>query len=179
MIYPPVDTDFFSPGDAPQSREAFYVTASRFVPYKRIDMIAAAFRQLSDRKLVIIGDGPDEEKIRRAAGPNVEFLGRLAREEVRGYLRRARAFVFAAEEDFGIAPVEAQACGTPVIAFGRGGATETICGLDHQRPTGVLYQEQTAESLTAAVQEFESNASAITSDACRENSLRFHLRALS
>jgi glycosyltransferase involved in cell wall biosynthesis len=170
VIYPPVDTDFFAPGGA---REDFYVTASRFVPYKRIDMIAAAFRQLADRRLVVIGDGPDWAKVRAAAGPNVEMLGRLSREEVRDYLRRARAFVFAAEEDFGIAPVEAQACGTPVIAYGRGGVTETVRGADDSAPTGVFYAEQTADALANGVRQFEVLSRTIRSEACRENSLRF------
>lgn len=170
VIYPPVDTEFFTPGGA---REDFYVTASRFVPYKRVDMIAAAFRSFADRKLIVIGDGPDERKVRSAAGPNVELVGRVSREEVRDYLRRARAFVFAAEEDFGIAPVEAQACGTPVIAFGRGGVTETIRGLGDSAPTGVFYLEQTAEALAAAVRTFEQSSAAITATACRHRALQF------
>jgi len=171
VIYPPVDTEYFTPGDAP--RENFFVTSSRFVPYKRVDMIVAALRMIADRKLVVIGDGPDEQKIRAAAGGNVEFAGRLTREEVRGYLRRARAYLYAAEEDFGIAPVEAQACGTPVIAFGRGGVTETIRGLDDAAPTGILYAEQTAESLAAAIRQFELLKTPIGAARCRENALRF------
>ncbi len=171
VIYPPVDTTFFTPDNTP--REDLYVTASRFVPYKRVDMIASAFRLVADRRLVVIGDGPDVAKIRAAAGPNVELVGRLSREQVRSYLRRARAFVFAAEEDFGIAPVEAQACGTPVIAFGRGGVTETVRGLDSPTPTGVFYAEQTAESLAAAVERFEALSPAISAAQCRANALRF------
>jgi glycosyltransferase involved in cell wall biosynthesis len=190
VIYPPVDTEFFTPGSrsvrgvhgelftpaTPSVRReesSFYVTASRFVPYKRVDMIATAFRSVADRRLVIIGDGPDAGKVRAAAGPNVELVGRLSREEVRSYLRRARAFVFAAEEDFGVAPVEAQACGTPVIAFGRGGVTETVRGLDSAAPTGVFYAEQTAAALAAAVRRFEELSPEISGAACRENSLRF------
>ncbi len=167
VIYPPVDTEFFTPSG--EAREDFYVTASRFVPYKRIDMIATAFRALADRKLIVIGDGPDEGKVRAAAGHNVELVGRLSREEVRSYLRRAKAFVFAAEEDFGIAPVEAQACGTPVIAFGRGGVTETVVNGE----TGIFYTEQTAEALADAVRRFESGAGKISEARCRENALRF------
>ena len=178
VIYPPVDTEFFTPATASVrgeevKREEFYVTASRFVPYKRVDMIASAFRSLADRKLVVIGDGPDEAKVRAAAGLNVELVGRLSREEVRSYLRRARAFVFAAEEDFGIAPVEAQACGTPVIAFGRGGVVETVNGLDSAAPTGMFYAKQTPEALAAAVRRFEGLDPAISAAACRENALRF------
>jgi glycosyltransferase involved in cell wall biosynthesis len=165
VIYPPVDTEFFTVGTEP--REEFYVTASRFVQYKRVDMMAAAFRALADRRLVVIGDGPDLNKVRAAAGPNVEMVGRLSRGAVRSYLQRAKAFVFAAEEDFGIAPVEAQACGTPVIAFGRGGATETIV----EGRTGVFYGEQSAEALADAVRRFETMT--ISAAQCRENSLRF------
>lgn len=171
VVYPPVDTEFFTPGDG--AHEDYYVTASRFVPYKRIDMIVEAFRHLADRQLVVIGDGPDEAKIRRAAGPNVLLTGRLSREEVRARLRRARAFVFAAEEDFGIAPVEAQACGIPVIAFGSGGAAETIRGLDDDAPSGVLFAEQSAVSLAEAIQKFESLRPPISAATCRENALRF------
>ena len=171
VIYPPVDTEFFTPGDEP--REEFYVTASRFVPYKRIDMIASAFRALADRRLIVIGDGPDAGKIRAAAGPGVELVGRLSRDEVRSYLRRAKAFVFAAEEDFGIAPVEAQACGTPVIAFGRGGVLETVRGLDAAEPTGLFYAEQSPEALADAVRRFEVLEQPISADACRANALRF------
>ena len=168
VIYPPVDTEFFAPAPEVRGEEsAFYVTASRFVPYKRVDMIASAFRAVADRRLVVIGDGPDAAKVRSAAGHNVELVGRLSREEVRSYLRRAKAFVFAAEEDFGIAPVEAQACGTPVIAFGRGGVTETVV----DGTTGVFYSEQTAEALADAVRRFEGMS--ISASACRENSLRF------
>jgi glycosyltransferase involved in cell wall biosynthesis len=171
VIYPPVDTGFFTPGS--EAREDFYVTVSRFVPYKRVDMIARAFRAMPDRRLVIIGDGPDARKVRAAAGPNVHVAGQLSREEIRSYLRRARAFVFAAEEDFGIAPVEAQACGTPVIAFGRGGVTETVRGLDSAAPTGVFYGEQKAASLADAVRRFEGTGTAIDDVECRASALRF------
>jgi glycosyltransferase involved in cell wall biosynthesis len=171
VVYPPVDTDFFTPGDA--AREDYYVTASRFVPYKRIDMIVEAFRHLADRRLIVIGDGPDEAKIRSAAGPNVELTGRVSRDELRSYVRRAKAFVFAADEDFGIAPVEAQACGVPVIAFGSGGAAETIRGLDDEAPTGVFFNEQTASSLADAIRRFEAIQPPISAARCRENAMRF------
>lgn len=171
VIYPPVDTDFFTRGS--ESREDFYVTASRFVPYKRVDMIVAAFRQLPARRLVVIGDGPDAAKVAAAAGQNVELLGRLGRHEVRSYLRRARAFLFAADEDFGIAPVEAQACGTPVIACARGGVLETVHGADSAAPTGMFYADQSADALVAAIAEFERLDPPISPGACRESSLRF------
>ena len=170
VIYPPVDTGYFTPQGVPGDA---YVTASRFVPYKRMDMIARAFALLPERRLVIIGDGPDIAKVRAAAGRNVTILGRQSREVVRDNMRSARAFVFAAEEDFGIAPVEAQACGTPVIAFGRGGVVETVRGLDDPLPTGLFYAEQTPEAIADAVRRFELLEEPISPDRCRVNALRF------
>jgi glycosyltransferase involved in cell wall biosynthesis len=172
VIYPPVDTDAFSP-DWRQSREPFYLTASRMVPYKRLDLITEAFSGMPERSLVIIGDGPEAARIRGKAAANVRLLGRQPQSVLLDHLRRARAFVFAAEEDFGIAPLEAQACGTPVIAFQKGGAVETIHGLDHARPTGVFFAEQTVASLQGAVTTFEREAARIAPADCHENALRF------
>ncbi len=150
VIYPPVDTDLFPVRD---QKEDFYFTASRFVPYKRIDLIVRAFARMPGRRLIVIGDGPDQAKIERAAGgsTNIAFLGYQPQPVLRDHLQRARAFIFAAEEDFGIAPVEAQACGTPVIAYGRGGSLETVL----EGRTGLFFHEQTEESLSAAVEAFE------------------------
>ena len=172
VIYPPVDVDFFTPGPRDDTLGEYYATVSRFVPYKRVDVIARAFAHLPDRKLVIVGDGPDADKVRAAAGDNVVLLGRASRERVRTVLRGARAFLFAAEEDFGIAPVEAQACGAPVIAFGRGGAQETVIATDDPSRTGIFFPEQTPESIAGAVREFE-RASPVSRDACRANAERF------
>jgi glycosyltransferase involved in cell wall biosynthesis len=122
---------------------------------------------------VVIGDGPEGKRIRSKSAPNVRFLGQQTFTGLRDQLRRARAFVFAAEEDFGIAPLEAQACGTPVIAFGKGGALETIAGLDDPTPTGVFFGQQTVQSISEAVERFEQEAGRITVDACRANALRF------
>ena len=170
VIFPPVAAASIGDGAA---RVAAYVTVSRFVAYKRIDVIVDAFRLLPDRELVVIGEGPEQARIAAAAGPNVKLLGR-APDGVRDqWLATARAFVFAAEEDFGIAPLEAQARGTPVIAYGRGGALETICGLDAAAPTGVLFEKQTPEAIAAAVRTYEANAHRITARACRENAARF------
>ena len=172
VIYPPVDVANFP---LCVDKEDFYITASRMVPYKKVDLIVEAFSAIPDKRLVVIGDGPDFAKIRAKAGPNVQLLGFASPEALRDHLQRARAFVFAAEEDFGIAPLEAQACGTPVIAFGRGGALETVRGLGEviDRPTGLFFQEQTVTDIVAAVEWFEREESAITPDACRENALRF------
>ena len=215
VIYPPVDTEFYSPGNdngspandngeltahggRPTADGAgYYVTASRFVPYKRVDLIVRAFAADGTRRLVVIGDGPDDAKVRAAAyvartaadtgtgaaAANITFVGHANRAELRALVRGARAFVFAAEEDFGIAPVEAQACGVPVIAYGKGGALETIvadgaasesiaaAGAIGAPPTGVFFGAQTAESLLDAVVRFERTT--FSSAACRANAERF------
>lgn len=168
VIYPPVDVSAFTIGTGDRSgRDGFYLTASRMVPYKKMDLIAEAFTKMPSRKLVIIGDGPQMESVRAKSGSNVQVLGFQAHSVLRDHLQRARAFVFAAEEDFGIAPLEAQACGTPVIAFGKGGALETI--LDGK--TGLLFEDQTVESICQAVEKFEQNS--YSPEACRQNAIRF------
>jgi len=172
VIYPPVDIEQFT---CCGKKEDFYFTASRMVPYKRIDLIVEAFTAMPDRKLIVIGDGPDFEKIKTKAGPNVSLLGYQSFAVLKDHLQRARAFVFAAEEDFGIAPLEAQACGTPVIAYKKGGAVETICGAASSTPTGVFFEQQTIKSLQQAVCIFEDLTCKISSKACRENAIRFSL----
>jgi len=164
VIYPPVDVERFA---LHEKKEDFYLTASRLTPYKKVSLIVRAFAGMPDRRLIVIGDGPEMKKIRREATPNVTILGYQPSEVLVDYMQRARAFVFAAEEDFGIVPVEAQACGTPVIAFGEGGATETV----RDGTTGIFFGEQTVESLTEAVHRFE----AMTFDprGCRANAVRF------
>ncbi|MEJ2615241.1 MAG: glycosyltransferase family 4 protein [Ignavibacteriaceae bacterium] len=148
VIYPPVDTDKFT---CEVNKEGYYLTASRLVPYKRINLIAEAFTKMPDKKLLIIGDGPEKEKIKSVSGNNVEFLGYKSGEVLVNYMQKAKAFVFAAEEDFGIMIVESLSCGTPVIAFGKGGASETVT--DEQN--GILYPEQNPESIIEAVKRFE------------------------
>lgn len=170
VIYPPVDLANMT---VCTQKEDFYVTASRMVPYKRIDLIVRAFSQTPERRLIVIGDGPEMKKIKSVAGANVTVLGHQPSNVLVDYLRRARAFVFAAEEDFGISVVEAQACGTPVIAFGRGGALESVIGLPLERPTGVFFGEQTAESLLEAVSRFEHNSHLFDARQCRKNAERF------
>ncbi len=144
-VYPPVDVGRFS---VQTEKDEFYLTASRLVPYKRIDLVVEAFNRMPGRRLVVIGDGPDRKRIEAAAGPNVTMLGYASDEVMRDHMQRAKAFVFAAEEDFGIVAVEAQACGTPVIAFGRGGSLETVV----DGTTGMLFGEQTAEAIVEAVE---------------------------
>lgn len=168
VIYPPVDTTSF---ELQPTKQNYYVTASRMVPYKKIPLIVEAFAQMPDKKLVVIGDGPDWRRCQAAAAANIEMLGYQSTEVLIKHLQNAKAFVFAAEEDFGIAPLEAQACGTPVIAFAKGGAVETLNGLDAEIPTAVFFNEQTTVSIIEAVHAFEQvNISAI---ACQENAQRF------
>ncbi|NHC10392.1 glycosyltransferase family 4 protein [Stutzerimonas degradans] len=170
VIYPPVDTSRFTLHEA---KEDFYLTASRMVPYKKIPLIVEAFAAMPDKRLVVIGTGPEMERVREVAGANVTLMGYQSDEVLRQYMQRARAFVFAAEEDFGIAPIEAQACGTPVIAFARGGVLETIRGLEHEKPTGVFYPEQSIDSIVAAVRTFETHHQRISASNCRSNAERF------
>lgn len=170
VIYPPVDVDDFT---LCSNKQDFYLTASRMVPYKKIDLIVEAFAEMPDKKLIVIGDGPDFTKIKTRAGKNVEILGYQPFSVLKDYMQRARAFVFAAEEDFGIAPVEAQACGTPVIAYGKGGATETVKGLTDSTPTGLFFDEQKIDSIKQAVQYFERVSSQIVPGNCRKNAERF------
>ena len=172
VVYPPVAVDSFA---LQRAKQDFYLTASRMVPYKRMELIVRAFARMPSRKLVVIGDGPERKAIAAAARghANIELRGRVEDAELAAAMGAARAFVFAAEEDFGIAPLEAQACGTPVIAYGRGGVAETIRGLDAAQPTGVFFDEQTEDALIAAVERFEREGHVITPQACRANAERF------
>lgn len=164
VVYPPVDVDRFVPG---QRREEFYLTMSRFVPYKKIDLIVETFARLG-KPLVVIGDGPDRAKIEALAGPTVTMLGRQPDEVVANYMSRCRAFVFAADEDFGITPVEAQAAGAPVIAYGRGGVLESVV----EGRTGLFFEHQQHDSLASALERFE-DLPRMTDSVIRRNAERF------
>jgi glycosyltransferase involved in cell wall biosynthesis len=154
VIYPGVDTQFYTPAGP---REDYYVCVSALVPYKRIELAIEACNRLG-RRLVVIGDGPQRQRLARLAGPKVSVLGWRSNEEIRGHLRSARALLFPGNEDFGIVPLEAQACGTPVIAFGQGGATETVLpATAEQSGTGLWFAEQTVESLCGAIRAMESH----------------------
>ncbi|MEZ2311330.1 glycosyltransferase family 4 protein [Paraburkholderia sp. RCC_158] len=170
VIPPPVNVDEF---ELCTHKEDFYLTASRMVPYKRIDLIVEAFSATPHRKLIVIGDGPEMAAIRAKAGPNVTILGYQPIGVLKSYLQRARAFVFAAEEDFGIVTLEAQACGTPVIAFGKGGSLETVVPVGDAHPTGIYFGSQTVASMLDAIDRFERQHEQITPAACRANAERF------
>lgn len=172
VIYPPVDTQFYTPSDQP--REDFYLVVSAFAPYKRIDLAIAACNRLG-RRLVVIGAGQDGKRLAQLAGPNVQLLGKQPDAVIRDHYRRCRALLFPGEEDFGIVPVEAMACGTPVIALGRGGASETVAPLGQSaNPAGVWFSEQTTEALIAAIEQFEANADVFDPAAIRTQTLRFN-----
>lgn len=165
VLYPPVDVESFRPGP---KRDDFYLAVSRLEAYKRVDLLVEAFRRLPERRLIVIGAGPELARLRRLAPPNVSLLGRLAIEQVREHMGRARAFVFAGIEDFGIVIAEAQAAGAPVIAFRAGGSAEIVSDA-----TGVFFDAQSADAVVSAVQRFERDAARFTASACRENALRF------
>lgn len=170
VIYPPVDVSGFA---FKAEKEEFYLTASRMVPYKKIPLIVEAFSKLPGKRLIVIGEGPEFDKCKAVAGPNVELMGWQPFDVLKDHMQRAKAFIFAAEEDFGIAPLEAQACGTPVIAFGKGAALETICGLQFDSPTGVFFTEQAIASIVDAVLLFEQEQNRISPYVCRKNAMRF------
>lgn len=171
MIYPPVNTETFV-NRYTEDKEDYYVTAARLEPYKRIDLIVQAFNKLGKR-LIIIGDGTEMKALQKLAGPNIEFMGYCSSEIVAEIVAKAQAFIFPSREDFGIAPLEAQACGTPVIAYHKGGARETINGDLAGEPTGMFFAEQTPEALSRAVAAFENQRHLFTSRACINNALRF------
>jgi len=171
VIYPPVDTDFYTPTAAP--REDWYLVLSAFAPYKRIDRAIEACRRLG-RRLIIIGTGQDAARLKSLAGPDTLFLGWQSNEAIRDHLRRCRALIFPGEEDFGIVPVEANACGTPVIALGKGGATETIQPLGRSaEPTGVWFDEQTTDSLIEAIERYELAERVFDPTSIRRQAMRF------
>ena len=166
VIYPGVAVDKFH---LPTEKADYYVTCSRLVPYKNINLIVEAFRKMPHRTLVVIGDGPQFGQLKAIAGPNVKLLGYQPHEVLQSHLQRARAFIFAAEEDYGIAPIEAQACGTPVLAYRKGGASETVVdGI-----TGYHFAEQTSDAICAAVERLEAMPDFFNPIAIRKHALKF------
>ena len=166
VIYPNVAVEAFQ---LKEEKENFYLTASRLVPYKKVDLIVQAFSNMPDKKLVVIGDGPQMNKLKTSASNNIEILGYQSFDVLREYMANCQAFIYAAEEDFGIAPVEAQASGTPVIAYGKGGVTETIIS----NKTGLFFYEQSASEICRAVKLFEKNRDLYIPKEIRRLSERF------
>jgi glycosyltransferase involved in cell wall biosynthesis len=171
VLYPPVNVDFFTPVHG--ARDDFYLVASRLTPFKRVDLIIEAFRALPQRKLVVIGDGPERNHIGERCPANVTLLGYQSDEILRDHMRRARAFLFPAPEDFGIIMAEAQACGTPVIALAHGGAVEIVRGLESDVPSGVFFDAQSVDAVVQAIGCFEREGSRITPENCRTSAMRF------
>lgn len=151
VLHPPIITDFFTPGSKPDNPGNYYLILSRFIPYKRIDLAIEACKRLG-RRLVVVGSGPQEKELKRLSGPTVEFTGQLSDEEIRELYRNCRAFIFPGFEDFGMTPVEAQACGRPVIAYGKGGALDSVIPGD----TGLFFDEQTVDSLIGGITALEN-----------------------
>jgi glycosyltransferase involved in cell wall biosynthesis len=171
VIYPPVDTDFYTPSGEP--REDYYLVVSALAPYKRFDLAVGACTKLG-RKLVVIGSGQNAAQLKAVAGPNVSFLGWQPDDVIRTHLRRAKALLFPGEEDFGIVPLEAQACGCPVVGFARGGLTETVTPLGGPGdPTGAFFEDQTTDAVCAAVERFERDADRFDPRAARRRALAF------
>ncbi|QDV71805.1 GDP-mannose-dependent alpha-(1-6)-phosphatidylinositol monomannoside mannosyltransferase [Rosistilla carotiformis] len=166
VIYPPVDVDAFAPS---YKKEDYYIAASRLVPYKRVDLIVEAFRLMPERKLLVVGDGPMYKTLKANCPANVELMGYLPHERMSQLMQGAKAFVFAAEEDFGITSVEAQACATPVIAYGRGGSLETVV----EGVTGCFFEEQIPQSVADAVATFENHQDHFDLKATRQHAEGF------
>jgi glycosyltransferase involved in cell wall biosynthesis len=166
VIHPPVDVAGFTPGER---RDDFFLAASRMVPYKRLALVVEAFAAMPDRRLVVIGDGPEMKRVRAVAGPNVELAGWQPTPVLRDAMQKARAFVFAAEEDFGIMPVEAQACGTPVVAYGSGGVIDTV----RDGETGLFFHQQSVPALIDAIRRFDRIADSLCVRTIRANAERF------
>jgi glycosyltransferase involved in cell wall biosynthesis len=171
VVFPPVHLDeLLYCGD----KSDYYITASFLAPYKRTDLVISAFNAMPNKRLLVVGDGQQSKRLREAAGPNVSFTGFLPRAAYVEAVAKARALVFAGCEDFGIALAEAQACGTPLIAFGRGGVCDIVKPLGtSDRPTGVLFGSQTVAAVCEAVAHFEAHSADIEPAACRDNAERF------
>jgi len=152
VLHPPVLTDFFTPKTDPERSDDYYLVVSRLVPYKRIDLAIEACKHLG-RKLIVIGDGPQERELKRLSGPTIRFTGRISDREIREYYRGCRAFLFPGFEDFGMTPVESQACGRPVVAYGKGGVLDSVI----PGKTGIFFEQQTADSLMEGIKNLEEH----------------------
>jgi glycosyltransferase involved in cell wall biosynthesis len=170
VIEPPVDVAEIS---LVERKDDYFVVASRLVPYKRIDLVVRAFNEMPSLRLLVVGDGPEMPRLRSLAGANVTFTGYLPRAALIETIQKARAFVFAAYEDFGIVLAEAQAAGTPVVALGRGGAADIVTPLHAEKPTGVLFAEQSVDAAKRAIELFCREERRISPSICRANVERF------
>jgi glycosyltransferase involved in cell wall biosynthesis len=171
VIYPPVRSDWITPRTK-QEKGTSFLCASAFVPYKRIDAVVEAFNLLPDERLLVVGDGPEARRLRNLAGDNVAFLGRVSDQRLAQLYRSSRALLFAAEEDFGMIPVEMQAAGRPVICLGKGGALETVVN-SRENGTGIYFDECTPEAIRRAIDEFSVLESNFTVDNCIKHAKKF------
>jgi glycosyltransferase involved in cell wall biosynthesis len=169
VIHPPVDFDKFKISN---EIDDYYLMLTAFAPYKRVDLGIEAFNKLG-YKLKIVGNGQDERKLQEMAGTNIEFLGWQPDEVIPELYSRCKAFIFPGEDDFGITPLESMASGRPVIAFGKGGALETVNGLDSNNPTGIFFYEQNAESLIKAIKDYEKNTKMFAPDKIKKHAERW------
>ena len=170
VLYPPVDTSFNSENI---KKEEFYITASRFVEYKRVDLIIEAFNRMPNRKLIIIGNGLIKKRLKKRASKNIIFREIKDDNEKLNYFAKAKAFIFIAKEDFGITPLEANSCGTPVIAYRDGAVIETMRNIDTSSPSALLFEKQNSENLIEAIEEFEKKEFLFTRENCIKNAKRF------
>ncbi|MGE4547023.1 MAG: glycosyltransferase family 4 protein [Desulfurella sp.] len=166
VIYPPVDVDNF---ELWEQKEDFYLTASRLVPYKKIDLIVEAFSNMPNKKLIVCGDGPQMNLIKKKAAKNIEIIGYAPFDKLKLYMQKAKAFVFAAREDFGIVPVESMSCGTPVIAYKAGGSMETVV----ENVTGIFFEEQSIKNIVEAIELFEKKQDTFDPKVIRNHALQF------
>ena len=179
LVFPPVDTSFFK---LDLNKQDYYVAVGRFVPSNRLDLAIEAFNAMPDKRLVIVGDGPELARLKPNAASNIEFAGLLSAKAVRSYLARAQALIFPSDEEFGKLPIEAQACGTPVIAFSSNGALESIVGFGtaearYKAPTGMFFHEQNASSLRACVENFEATLDQFSPTAISKHAQRFEIKS--
>lgn len=168
VIYPPVNVEFYEKEEFAK-RENYYVTVARCVPYKRVDLIVEAFTKIKDRKLVVVGSGPELKKLKASASSNIEFTGYIEEDDLRKIFSQAKAFIYAAKEDFGIVAVEAQAAGLPIIGFGSGGLLETVI----ENKTGVYFNEQSIDSILSAIKLFESKENGFDREYIKSHARQF------
>lgn len=170
VVHPPVSLSKFP---VCRDKDGYFLVASRLVPYKRLDLVVRAFAEMRHHRLVVAGDGPQMSQLRALATPNVEFKGHVSHPDLVELMQHAQAFVFAGCEDFGIVMAEAQAAGTPLIAYRRGGAEDIVVPLGHADPTGILFDRQDSACVVDAVTQFIEHRAEFTPDACRRNAENF------
>ncbi len=170
IVYPPIDYNFWSdPKSHSQKIKNSYLVVSRLVPYKKVDLVIKAFTKLRDKKLIVVGTGSQLPHLKSLATPNIQFLGGITDLKLRSLYSQSQAVIFPQQEDFGLVPLEAQACGTPILAFNKGGAKETVIA----GKTGLFFDQQTPDSIIGVINQFEHKNHQITANRCRTNAQKF------